>query len=80
MPLAKITRMGQVAIPADIRRALGLHTGDYVEITREESRSRIVLTPVAPIWRRPERDPTIPRLPFLKPKDLLISSGWGTRI
>lgn len=30
MPNAKITSKGQVTIPADIRRALGVDTGDYL--------------------------------------------------
>ena len=53
MPLAKVKKKGEITIPADIREALGLDIGDYVEITREGD--RIVLTPMEIV----ERDPVI---------------------
>jgi AbrB family looped-hinge helix DNA binding protein len=54
MPLAKVKQKGQVTIPAGIRDELGLHEGDYVEVSREGS--RIVLTPQEVAPRHPEID------------------------
>jgi AbrB family looped-hinge helix DNA binding protein len=54
MPLAKVKQKGQVTIPAGIRDELGLHEGDYVEVTREGT--RIVLTPQEIAPRHPEID------------------------
>ena len=54
MPLAKVKQKGQVTIPVDIRDELGLHEGDYVEVSREGS--RIVLTPQAIAPPHPEID------------------------
>lgn len=54
MPLAKVKQKGQVTIPAGIREELGLHEGDYVEVTREGT--RIVLTPQEVAPRHPEID------------------------
>jgi antitoxin MazE len=41
--LVKVTRGGQVAIPAEMRRQAGIDVGDYVEIRLEEG--RLVLVP-----------------------------------
>ena len=54
MPLAKVKQKGQVTIPAGIRDEIGLHEGDYVEVTREGT--RIVLTPQDIAPRHPEID------------------------
>lgn len=54
MPLAKLKPKGQVTIPASIREDLGLHEGDYVEVTREQD--HIVLTPKAIVDRHPAID------------------------
>src|SRR5262249_5165866 len=34
MPICKIGRRGKVVIPKEIFDALGLHTGDFVEVTQ----------------------------------------------
>lgn len=54
MPLARVKQKGQVTIPANIREELGLHEGDYVEVTTEGS--RVVLTPQQIAPRHPEID------------------------
>jgi AbrB family looped-hinge helix DNA binding protein len=54
MPLARVKQKGQVTIPANIREELGLHEGDYVEVTTEGS--RVVLTPQEIAPRHPEID------------------------
>jgi antitoxin MazE len=41
--LVKVTRGGQVTIPAEMRRQAGIDVGDYVEIRLEEG--RLVLVP-----------------------------------
>ena len=38
MPIRKLTRNYQLTIPAEIRKALGLDIGDYVEIQREDDK------------------------------------------
>jgi len=43
MTLSKITRNYQVSIPKDVRDALGLQEGDYVEV--EERDGEIVMVP-----------------------------------
>lgn len=54
MPLTRVKQKGQVTIPANIREELGLHEGDYVEVTMEGS--RVVLTPQEIAPRHPEID------------------------
>lgn len=44
MPLLKIKRFAQVTLPADIRKKLRLHEGDYLEA--ETRGNEIVLKPV----------------------------------
>lgn len=44
MPLTQITPRGQVTLPAEVRRALGLKGGDSLEVGVEDG--RIVLQPV----------------------------------
>jgi len=41
--LVKVSRSGQITIPAAIRQALDLHEGDYVEVGLADD--RIILTP-----------------------------------
>ena len=41
--LVKVTRGGQVTIPADMRRQAGIEIGDYVEVRLEED--HLVLLP-----------------------------------
>lgn len=41
--LVKVTRSGQITIPAAIRQALNLREGDYVEVTLADD--RIIITP-----------------------------------
>jgi len=41
--LVKVTRSGQITIPAAIRKALNLREGDYVEVRLADD--RIILTP-----------------------------------
>lgn len=43
MPLVKIIRHGQITLPAELRRALNLAEGDYLEVELEDG--RIVLKP-----------------------------------
>lgn len=57
MPLSKVKQKGQVTIPAGIRDALGLHEGDYVEVTQEGN--RVVLTPKAIVDRDPATNAAI---------------------
>ena len=73
MPLTKLTRNGQVTLPAEARRQLRLNEGDYLEA--EVVGSSIVLTPKTlvdrskawdevmaivdtPKWRGPGPEPT----------------------
>jgi antitoxin PrlF len=42
-PLTVVTRKGQITIPADIRRKLGIKVGDKIALTVEED--RMSLTP-----------------------------------
>jgi AbrB family looped-hinge helix DNA binding protein len=51
MSLAKMKQKGQVTIPAGIREQIGLHEGDYVEVTKEGN--RVVLTPKEVVDRDP---------------------------
>lgn len=46
MPTSRVTRKGQVTIPADIRRSFGIREGDHVQIIAEDD--RVVLRRVAP--------------------------------
>ncbi len=39
--ISTVTRKGQITIPAEMRRALGLHEGDKVEISLEEDADRL---------------------------------------
>lgn len=57
MPIAKVKHKGQVTIPAGIREELGLHEGDYIEITREGN--RVVLTPKVIVDRDPATEAAI---------------------
>jgi AbrB family looped-hinge helix DNA binding protein len=57
MTLAKISRRGQVTIPAPIRERLALMEGDYLEMTVEDG--RIVLTPTEIVDRHPAIDAAI---------------------
>jgi len=41
--LVKVSRSGQITIPAALRQALNLQEGDYVEVSLAED--RIILTP-----------------------------------
>lgn len=41
--LMKITRGGQITLPAPLRKALGIEIGDYVEVRQEDN--RLVLSP-----------------------------------
>ncbi len=41
--LVKVTRSGQITIPAAIRKALNIREGDYVEVDLADD--RIILTP-----------------------------------
>jgi len=41
--LVRVTRGGQVTIPADLRRQVGIEIGDYVEVRLEEG--HLVLLP-----------------------------------
>ena len=41
--MAKVTRSGQITLPAAVRRAAGIQAGDWVAVTLE--RQTIVLTP-----------------------------------
>jgi AbrB family looped-hinge helix DNA binding protein len=43
MPTTKVTRHGQITLPASVRRQLGIEEGDLVEIEVEDERA--VLTP-----------------------------------
>ena len=39
----KVTQKGQVTIPLDVRRALGIHAGSEVEFQIEETGARLVV-------------------------------------
>jgi len=39
----RVTRKGQVTIPADVRRALGIHAGSDVQFQIEENGARLVV-------------------------------------
>jgi len=43
MPTTKVTRHGQITLPASVRRQLGIEEGDLVEIDVEDEKA--VLTP-----------------------------------
>jgi AbrB family looped-hinge helix DNA binding protein len=47
----RVTQKGQVTIPLEIRRALGIHAGSEVEFRLEEEGARLVVGP-----RRAERE------------------------
>lgn len=53
MPLLKIKRFAQVTLPADIRKKLRLHEGDYLEVETRDN--EIVLKPV--VLEKRERFP-----------------------
>jgi AbrB family looped-hinge helix DNA binding protein len=57
MPLVKIQEKGQVTLPAKIRHAVGLNSGDLVMIEKEGD--RIVLIPQAVVARDPVTDAAI---------------------
>jgi len=42
MPMSKITRHGQVTLPASVRKQLGIEEGDLVEIEVEDERAVLV--------------------------------------
>jgi AbrB family looped-hinge helix DNA binding protein len=39
--LTRVTRKGQITVPAEVRRALGLHEGDSVAVLLEDGQARI---------------------------------------
>jgi len=39
MPMSKVTRHGQVTLPASVRKQLGIEEGDLVEIEVEDERA-----------------------------------------
>ncbi|MBI4294892.1 MAG: AbrB/MazE/SpoVT family DNA-binding domain-containing protein [Chloroflexi bacterium] len=39
MPLSKVTRHGQITLPASVRRRLGIEEGDLVEIKIEDEKA-----------------------------------------
>ena len=43
MPMSKVTRHGQITLPASVRKRLGIEEGDLVEIEVEDEKA--VLTP-----------------------------------
>jgi AbrB family looped-hinge helix DNA binding protein len=43
MPMTKVTRHGQITLPAEVRRKLGIEEGDLIEIAVENERA--VLSP-----------------------------------
>lgn len=47
-----MTRKGQITVPAEIRRALGLRVGDRVEIRLDEATGQASLRPVGSVARR----------------------------
>ena len=63
--LIKVTRNGQITIPAEVRRELGIREGDYVEVTLKEG--VIVISPAQVVdksqayfwterWQQEERE------------------------
>ncbi|MPZ66835.1 MAG: AbrB/MazE/SpoVT family DNA-binding domain-containing protein [Pseudonocardiaceae bacterium] len=44
----RITSKGQITIPQQVRRELGLHPGDEVEIRVDDDGARIIAAPGAP--------------------------------
>jgi AbrB family looped-hinge helix DNA binding protein len=54
MPLVKVQEGGQVTLPTELRREVGLEAGDYVQVEREGG--RIVLIPQQLAPRHPEID------------------------
>lgn len=63
--LIKVTRNGQITIPAEIRRELGIREGDYMEVTLKEG--VIVISPAQVVdksqayfwserWQQEERE------------------------
>ncbi len=63
--LVKVTRNGQITIPAEVRRELGIQEGDYMEVTLKEG--VIVISPAQVVdksqayfwskrWQREERE------------------------
>ena len=46
LELVKILNGGKVTIPQSIRKALNLRDGDYLAVTLQESKPRIVYFPV----------------------------------
>ncbi len=63
--LVKVTRNGQITIPAEVRRELGIEEGDYMEVTMKDG--VIVISPAQVVdrsqayfwskrWQREERE------------------------
>ena len=63
--LVKVTRNGQITIPAEVRRELGIEEGDYMEVTLKEG--VIVISPAQVVdksqayfwskrWQQEERE------------------------
>ena len=63
--LVKVTRNGQITIPAEVRRELGIEEGDYMEMTTKDG--VIVISPAEVVdksqayfwskrWQREERE------------------------
>ena len=63
--LIKVTRNGQITIPAEVRRELGIQEGDYMEVTLKEG--VIVISPAQVVdksqayfwskrWQQEERE------------------------
>jgi antitoxin MazE len=48
--LVKVTRNGQITIPAEVRRELGIEEGDYMEVTMKDG--VIVISPAQVVDRR----------------------------
>ena len=63
--LVKVTRNGQITIPAEVRKELGIEEGDYMEVTLKEG--VIMISPAQVVdksqayfwsksWQREERE------------------------
>lgn len=54
MPLVKVIRNGQITIPKELRKALGIREGDLLEITLNNAELRV--TPKTPVDKEVAQD------------------------
>lgn len=80
MPSAALTSKGQITVPAEVRRDLGLHTGDRIEFIKGANGAYTVMhkngsiQDVRGMWKWSGKPATIEEM------NDVIAKGWSGRL